>query len=64
MDFHATVLEVILIAGVGAYIGFLVGLRSGAFLAWKKKSRQKTRKSTAAQSSKFSTKKKTRPTLG
>jgi membrane protein DedA with SNARE-associated domain len=63
MDFHATVLEVILIAGVGAYIGFLVGLRSGAFLAMKNKSRRKT-KSSSAQSSKFSTKKKTRPTLG
>ncbi len=33
MDFHATVLEVILIAGVGSYIGFLIGLRSGVFLA-------------------------------
>ena len=64
MDFHATVLEVILIAGVGAYIGFLVGLRSGAFLAAKKKVRQKARKSPASQSSKLSAKKKTRPVLG
>ena len=33
--FHATVLEVLLIAGVGAYIGFLIGLRTGAYLAAK-----------------------------
>lgn len=32
MNFHATVLEVILIAGVGAYIGFLIGLRWGIHL--------------------------------
>jgi hypothetical protein len=63
MDFHATVLEVILIAGVGAYIGFLVGLRSGAFLAMKKKARRKSR-APAAQTSKLRTKKKARPTLG
>ena len=63
MDFQATVLEVILIAGVGAYIGFLVGLRSGAILAAKKKIAQKARRSPTAQSSKVSTKKKARPTL-
>jgi len=32
LDFHATVLEVILIAGVGGYIGFLIGLRWGIHL--------------------------------
>jgi hypothetical protein len=32
MDLHATTLEVILIAGVGAYIGFLIGLRWGIHL--------------------------------
>jgi len=31
--FHATVLEVLLIAAVGAYIGFVIGLRYGVYLA-------------------------------
>ena len=33
MIFHATALEVLLIAAVGAYIGFVIGLRYGVYLA-------------------------------
>lgn len=33
LEFHATVLEVIMIAGVGSYIGFLIGLRLGVHLS-------------------------------
>lgn len=40
MDLHATVLEVILIAGLGGYIGFLLGLRGGVYLAAQARSRQ------------------------
>ena len=62
MDFHATVLEVLLIAGVGAYIGFLIGLRSGVFLAASKKAKGRPRKAPAASSSKTRAKEAARPT--
>jgi hypothetical protein len=41
MDFHATVIEVLAIAGVGAYIGFLIGLKSGVFLSARKKAEKR-----------------------
>ena len=37
MEFHATVLEVLACAGVGGYIGFLIGLRYGIYIANRKK---------------------------
>jgi hypothetical protein len=63
MDFHATVIEVLLIAGVGAYIGFLIGLRSGVFLAASKKTKGRARKSPAASSAKNRAKEPGRPTV-
>jgi len=52
LDFHATVLEVVLIAGVGAYIGFLIGLRSGIYLASTGGAHQPQAKAKAKHSSK------------
>ena len=31
---HATIAEILLCAGVGAYIGFILGLRYGAILGY------------------------------
>ena len=52
MYFHATVLEVVLIAGVGAYIGFLIGLRSGIHLAATSGSHARRAKAPAKHSNK------------
>jgi len=35
--FHATTLEVVLIALVGGFIGFQIGLKTGAYLAKQKR---------------------------
>ena len=63
MDFHATILEVILVAGVGSYIGFLLGLKSGVLLAATKKSDHRSAKTPAGQPSKSGTKESPSPTV-
>ena len=52
----------LLIAGVGAYIGFLIGLRSGIFLAASKKAKGRPRKAPVAGSTKTRAKDASRPT--
>jgi len=61
LDFHATVLEVVLIAGVGAYIGFLIGLRSGIYMAATSGSHPKRAKAPAKNSSKAKSGEQSRP---